>query len=432
LLEESRIGKPFLYLKHQLSSRFIEEFLQVLDNVAVLKGLNVQFHGKPEELRSLLTHVINKHPELETLGLELTTHDDDRYSGNYRYYGNIIQPENIANLTKLFYKYSKYSGDFLDNATNDASVDDAVHLINKTGGHLTALALVSWPNTGHAFRMIQPAKLQLLQSLDLRYCDRLSSVEIADLLNRTGGLLQVVNFSETAIVDATLVNDSKLQHLKDLNFSRCSQLSGSGLVSFINKTAGQLETLNLKDTSIANEIQVQDATKLENLIHLDFSQCEIDSSRGLVSIINQTSGKLQALFLNGSWLTGDAFNTIVAPKLLHLRELHLPYCRQLTSHDLTELINKTGENLEVLILKATLISNWAARDISDAKLKRLKELDLSYCQSINAIGLARFISNTGDNLEKLNLLGTCLTYEAATQNIPSGKLQTLKGVEWGC
>ena len=241
-----------------------------------------------------------------------------------------------------------------------------------------------------------------VEVLDLSSCERLSDDGMLCLLNKTGGTLRVLNIRRTNVSFSNIESmTSSLSQLEKVNLQHCSELTETGLVTFLNKVGSTLKSFELSGRRSDTFWRFQRwnwstlSTRFPVLEELGLKDSHELKDASILTFLNNTGESLRILNLRDTSLSDiGPFTT----QFRLLENLNLSYCECLIDSGMVAILNRTGENLNVLDLASTSVF---FNDIGSltTTFPVLEMLDLSYCPRLSYDGIVAFLQKTSGNLE---------------------------------
>jgi len=346
------------------------------DEVVTIKGVGiVHLSGESSAVDDSLEHLVLNHPELHSVRIARSSCTD-----------NVLQAL-MSNPNMLAIQLSNS---------------------NITGENL----------------QLEPGVTLDLEILDLEGCRNLSGKGLLEnILERTAGeKLQELNLSgctNLSLEGLGGVTTNSFTNIESLNLMGCANLTDEFRVEFLTSSGGSLKRLNLSRTNITLSEFASIATSFPHLIELVLYECRNVTDRGLISFLNKTGGNLKKLNLSRTTITLSKVCLLTA-SLRYLEELDMSPCYYITDEGIISLLNKTGENLKKLNLSVTYI-NLSEVDALTVTFPVLKVLDLSYCRNITETGIISLLSKTGPGLT-LRLIGTIISVDQIKAQFPTIKV----------
>jgi len=234
-----------------------------------------------------------------------------------------------------------------------------------------------------------------VEELNLAYCWYMTDIGLITFLSKTRGNLRILDLQGTNVSFSGINSQTfSLPLLEKLNLSYCSNMTDTGLITFLNKTGGNLRIIDLQGTNVSfSDIDSLTASfsQLEELKLM----CSNMTDTGLIAFLNKTGGNLRILNLGGRNVSFSGIDSLATSFYL-LEKLDLAGCRNMTDTGLITFLNKTGGNLRILDLSGTNIS-FSETDSLATSFSKLEQLDLSNCCNVTEAGLIAFLrSTTGD------------------------------------
>ena len=269
---------------------------------------------------------------------------------------------------------------------------------------------------------------QCLQNLTFIGCLELTDDGFASILSKSGGNLKslIVFVSDRITLSAINSFGTSFPLLKELNLSCCRSLSDNGLISFLNKTGGNLTVLDIGGTPVTLASIDTLTTTLLHLENLGLSECHELTDVGFVNILNKVGEKLECLDL---WETSIALSDLssLTTSLPNLKKLKLGRCPDLADDGFVNILNRVGERLENLAVQETGVTLVNIGHLT-INLPLLEKLNLRDCE-VRQSGLMALLSRTGDSLQRLNISGTWLSSLVITRRYPGLRIIETGGSE---
>ncbi|KAH9130491.1 hypothetical protein LEN26_008468 [Aphanomyces euteiches] len=261
-----------------------------------------------------------------------------------------------------------------------------------------------------------------IERLHIAGCDRFSAVGMRSLVHAIGPHLRGLDYSGSIVQkDVLKVLVTRLEDLRDVDFSNCETLSPDILRDFIPCYTHTLEKCNLSHSKLINDEALAwlagtlgvhgGLTKCGKLVSLNIAQCTLVGDRGLAALgVGCTA--LEFLNLEGLANITDAGMEALVKGCRALRVLHLKRCvqisdgsvasigkncRQLRSINLCGCGRITTTGMTNLVAGATLLQsidvqgcNLLTEDVLcvvATHLPSLQLLNVNGCQQITDTGL---------------------------------------------
>ena len=226
-------------------------------------------------------------------------------------------------------------------------------------------------------------------------------------------MIALLNLSDTGL--ANITSHIKLDILESLVMSGCQRISKPALSMLVNRTSASLRILCLQSLDFTGCLWHHSLVPLDNLEELDISHSKIDDA-GLVSLINKIGSNLKKL--NLSYVADISFSEIDSlVTLSKLESLNISHCWRIKDASFITLINKVGRRLKSLSLAGLLISMCRAGSLSPTGLSNLEQLDISYCKYVQMENLAIFLAKAP--LKKIIRKSTNITRENVLALFPT-------------
>ena len=243
-----------------------------------------------------------------------------------------------------------------------------------------------------------------LEVLDLEGCTNLSSKGLENILARSSTTnLAELNLSNTTLSSQTLsLDNTNFPNLVILNLSGCENLKDMFMAEFLNTTWDSLKKINLSDTNITLTETGLLLASFPRLEVLELATCYDITDGGLISFLNRTGGNLRRLNLSETFVTLSGVG-LLAASLSCLEELELSSCYDITEFGFISLLNKIGGSLKSLILFECSNITLANVGLLTASFPNLEVLELSSCYHMTELGFISFLNKIGMNLKRLNI-----------------------------
>ncbi len=248
-------------------------------------------------------------------------------------------------------------------------------------------------------------KFQRLRIFSIGDCPQLSPGAISILLTLLPDTIERLHLSKTKLTDEGLNKISRFQKLKTLNISYCESLSTSGLENLLVRLPEGMEELDLSETSLTIEGMIQ-ATRFQGLKKLSIRKCPLLPLSVIEYIIWRLPEGLT--FTNADNIT----RTIRKRHLRPPKVVDLKYSR-LSSEDLNRVLTFLPDTVEELHLTKTNLTDKCLEQI--ARFHGLKKLNLRSCKSLSGSALERLLARLPEDMEELDLRDTALTDEGLEQ-----------------
>ena len=291
---------------------------------------------------------------------------------------------------------------------------DTLKKLNINGTSLTLLEIGSLPS------------IKSLEDLSVAGCLKVTDKSFISFLNKSGGNLKRLNLAGTMIRLIDVGSLTTLSpYLEQLVLASCYSIRDAGLVYFLNKVGRNLKSLDLSRTEITlSEVgsptnRFASLEALPSLETLVLETCHNITDMGLISFLNRTGGNLESINLSDTMITLSEVG-LLTTCLFSLQELNLSWCPSLTDIGLISFLNRTGGSMKRLDLSATRITLSEVGSLA-TWCPNLEELDLSYCRKITEDGLISLLEKTGKHLT-LKLLKTVISFEIIKAKFPRIKL----------
>jgi len=180
----------------------------------------------------------------------------------------------------------------------------AIAFLNKTGGTLKNLNLGA---TKVSFSGVETLTFgfPVLEMLNLFGCRKLTDARAIAFLNKTGGTLKNLNLGTTKVSFFEFDSlTTEFPVMEGLGLGRCNNLTDSGLFAFLNKSGVTLKTLDLSGTKVSFSDLEPLTTGFPVLENLDLNHCKNLSYDGLLTFLQKTTGNLN-IYLWGSSVGED-------------------------------------------------------------------------------------------------------------------------------
>ena len=281
-----------------------------------------------------------------------------------------------------------------------------ISFLNKSGAKLKKIDISSTRITLSEVGLLSTT-LNSLEELNVSSCQGMTDKGLISFLNKAGGNLKRLCLSNTKITltEVGLLITS-LPRLEDLILSFCDGLTDLGLVSFLNKAGGNLKKMNLSYTKITLSEVALLTIPISRLEDLNMRSCKGISDMGLVSFLNRTGGNLKKMDLSDTKISLSEVGLLTIT-ISRLEDINMSYCHRMTDKGLISFLNKAGGNLKKLVLSHTKIT-LSKVGLLTTSFPRLEEIDLEYSFDISQACLITLLSKTAKDLY-LNIDGTSVS-----------------------
>ena len=374
----------------------------------MILGLEIaSLSGESEDVDSAIEYLLKNHQELEQVKVE-SSNCTDRVLQAVMTNPNILEihfprsciiGENLqldASMTLLNLKVLNLGECWR------LTGKGLVNILSYTSDELKQLKL---DGTGISLLEISSlTSIKNIEDLSVVCCPEITDKSLISFLNKTGDNSKSLNLRGTYRIALSEVDSltTSLLNLGSLDLSFCLNVTDVGLISFLNKTGDNLKNLNLSDTYITLSEVGSLTICLPNLAKLDLSKSDVTDA-GLISFLNKTGGNLNSLNLGETWIMLSDVGSLTRC-LLNLGSLDLFGCRNFTDVGLISFLNKVGGNLKSLNLSRTNITLSEVGSLTTC-LTNLGKLDLSESDVTDA-GLISFLNKAGGSLKNVNLSNT--------------------------
>ena len=149
--------------------------------------------------------------------------------------------------------------------------------------------------------------------------------------------------------------------VEELNLSWCRKLTDTGIAALL-KTGANLRILHLSGTNVSFSGIDSLTTSFLNLEKLDLSYCSNMTDTGLITFLNRTGGNLRILHLSGTNVSFSGIDSLTM-SFAQLKELDLSWCRNVTEADLITFLSSTRGDLTIVLKgkSAAFVENVKSR-----------------------------------------------------------------------
>ena len=276
-----------------------------------------------------------------------------------------------------------------------------IEILQMCGTQLKVLDLTGTYISGEGLSVLK-AKLSNLDTLNLGFCRFITKQGMLELLQMCGAKLTVLQIYGTIVTGEGLsALQGKLENLDMLDLKYCRRITTQGMIEILQMCGTKLKALDISGTKITGESLFGVSGKLINLEILTLGGCDSITQQGLLELLQLCGTQLKALNLAATKITGEGLS-VLRGKLNKLETLYLRACRWITNQGMMELLQMCGPELKVLNLSSTNISGEGL-SVLQGKLINLETLDLGYCECITDQGISEILETCGPGLRSLTL-----------------------------
>ena len=180
--------------------------------------------------------------------------------------------------------------------------------------------------------------LDNLQTLNLG-CTRLTDTGLLALLRMSGHLLNSLDLSSTNISGDNMAESTlTLDILRTLDLRYCRWLRDSGLFTLLSMSGHLLSSLDLSETNISGESLAESTLKLDSLKTLKLVSCPLLTDSGLRALLRIGGHRLNCLDLSFTNVSGSLLaDWMEQQPLIQLRQLDLSWCPKVSAADVSRL-----------------------------------------------------------------------------------------------